>query len=92
MPTIINATEANRTLSSILSKVHYCGESFEVRRGAKIIAKIIPVDKENKGISAKELNELCRNLPQLDKDDIDDFEQNIKEMRAKSQTETTLWE
>lgn len=92
MSTIINATEANRTLSSILSKVHYFGESFEIRRGTKIIAKITPVDKENRGISAKELNELCQSLPQLDKDDIDDFAKTIKEIRASSQARTTLWE
>jgi hypothetical protein len=89
---IISATEANRTLSHILNEVHYKKESFEIKRGSKIIAKIVPVEDEKKGMSADELNYLCSHLPKLEKDDAVLFERMIKEIRSQAKIGESSWE
>ena len=39
----INATEAARRFSDILSRVSYQGASFEIVRGNKVVARVLPV-------------------------------------------------
>ena len=39
---VVSATEASRNLSEILNKVHYQGQSFEVKRGKEVIARKLP--------------------------------------------------
>ena len=39
---MISATEMSRSLSDVLSKVYYQGQSFEIKRGKEVIAKLIP--------------------------------------------------
>ena len=40
---VISATEASRAFSDILSRVAYSGESFLIKKGNRIMARITPV-------------------------------------------------
>lgn len=59
---IISATEASRTLSVILNRVHYQGEHYEIKRGKDIIAQIIPVAHKKMPMKVKALNEFFKNF------------------------------
>ncbi len=53
---IVSATEASRTLSNILNKVHYQGEHYEIKQGKNIIAQIIPVAYKKASMKVNKLN------------------------------------
>jgi antitoxin (DNA-binding transcriptional repressor) of toxin-antitoxin stability system len=42
MESKISATEAARTLSELLSRVRYRGESFVIERGGEAVCRIVP--------------------------------------------------
>ena len=43
-PEIITATEASRSFSELLHRVCYGGESFTVKKGNRLMARIVPVE------------------------------------------------
>ena len=79
MSKIITATEATRQFSDLLNKVYYQHQSFDIKRGKEVIARIVPVAPAVMPI--KDLNAFFKNLPALDKEDQKDFENLIKELR-----------
>lgn len=42
---IITATEASRAFSDILHRVSYSGESFTIKKGQRLMARIVPVEE-----------------------------------------------
>jgi antitoxin (DNA-binding transcriptional repressor) of toxin-antitoxin stability system len=42
---IITATEASRSFSDVLHRVCYKGESFVIKKGNRMMARIVPVDE-----------------------------------------------
>lgn len=82
-PHVITVTEARRSLSTILNKIHYQGESYEIRRGKEIIAKIIPAVSKKTGLKIGELKALFKRLPQLDSKDQELFEKDVEQTRLK---------
>lgn len=77
---VITATEANRHLSDILGKVQYQQQSFNIKRGKEIIAKLIPATSA--GIPISELNDFVKCLPPLTNEDRSGMEQILKELRS----------
>jgi antitoxin (DNA-binding transcriptional repressor) of toxin-antitoxin stability system len=55
MTTEISATEAARRLGDLLARVRYRGETFLIRRGRMIVARLGPLAPS--GISGRELRE-----------------------------------
>jgi antitoxin (DNA-binding transcriptional repressor) of toxin-antitoxin stability system len=88
---IISATEAGRSLSSILNKVHYRGESYEIKRGKEIIAKIIPVEHKRSGFKIEQLNEFFKNLPALEEAELACFEKDLQKIRRQVKPEKDPW-
>lgn len=88
----ITATEAMRTFSDLLSKVHYQGKTFEIKRGREIIATIGPAYPLSKGIPISELNTFFENLPSLEKDDVKLFEKTLHDIRKKSKSVDNPWD
>jgi antitoxin (DNA-binding transcriptional repressor) of toxin-antitoxin stability system len=86
---IISATEANRNLSDILSKVQYQHQSFDIKRGKDIIARLVPATASSMPIS--ELNDLFKRLPALDEEDKVDMERVLSELRA-SNADVDAWD
>lgn len=42
-PVIITATEASRSFSDLLHRVCYGGESFIIKKGQRLMARVVPV-------------------------------------------------
>jgi antitoxin (DNA-binding transcriptional repressor) of toxin-antitoxin stability system len=87
----ITATEASRSFSNILNKVNYQGESYQIKRGKEIIAKIIPVGRKQT-LKIKALNELFKHLPQLNEEDKNDFASDIQTIRSQMEIEDNTWD
>ncbi|MDR0774748.1 MAG: antitoxin [Rickettsia sp.] len=81
MPKVITVTEMVRSFSDIVGQVQYRGETFNIKKGGNIVARIMPVKASNT-IAIKDLNEFFRNGPHLDKDDIDEFEKDINAVKS----------
>ncbi|WP_425362817.1 antitoxin [Candidatus Tisiphia endosymbiont of Hybos culiciformis] len=81
MPKVITVTEAVRSFSDIIGRVHYQRESFDIKKGGNIVARITPA-KISDSIAVKDLNEFFRNGPHLDKDDIEEFAKDINTVKS----------
>lgn len=88
----ISATEASRSLSTILNKVHYQGESYEIKRGKEIIARIIPATSKKIVLKVRELNSLFRHLPKFESEDQQAFENDINQIRVDTKAEPNPWD
>lgn len=82
---ILSKAEANRSFSMILNKVHFQHQSFVIKKGKEIIAKIMPVTPSEKFFKVNKLNELFKRIPSLEKEDSKAFEKSIKKFRAHMQ-------
>lgn len=74
----ITVTQAARNLSELVNRVARQGASFELTRGGRRIARLVP-PRPPKEVKVAELGALFARLPRLDPDDIDGFEQDIVE-------------
>jgi antitoxin (DNA-binding transcriptional repressor) of toxin-antitoxin stability system len=79
----INVTSAARNLSELLNRVAYQGASFELKRGGKSIARLVPAGPAEQ-VKISDLNDLFARLPRLDEDadafirDTDEIRQNLR--------------
>ena len=52
---VITATEASRSFSEVLHRVCYGGESFIIKKGSRMMARIVPVEVvEEESVAAPE--------------------------------------
>jgi hypothetical protein len=65
LPVSVTATEFTRGISDYLSQVQYTGQVFDISRGKKVIARVIP-GNEGRGMNAKQVQTLLNGLPPLD--------------------------
>ena len=86
----INVTQAARNLSELLNRVAHQGASFELTRGGKRIARLVPSGPP-KEVKVGDLNALFDRLPRLDSDDVDAFERDIAESDAVLATDRDPW-
>lgn len=86
----INVTTAARNLSELLNRVAYQGASFELTRGGKSIARLVPVGP-TKRLEVSELNDLFARLPSLD-DEADAFARDIDALRRSLPPERDPWD
>lgn len=89
---LVTATDVSRFLSDILNKVYYQGESFDIKRGKEMIARIIPFKKYQKTMSLMDCRDFFKKLPQLDAEDALAFERDLQEIRVQAHTEEHLWD
>ncbi len=86
----INVTKAVRQFSDLLNRVHYNGVSVELERGNKAIARITPI-KNKSSLKVKDLNKFFAALPSL-KEDVENFDKDLKEIREKVPMEYNPWD
>ena len=60
----ITVTEFSRSLSDFLSQVQYQGQSLEIQRGKRVIARVLPA-AASAGFPVDRLDELLAQGPQL---------------------------
>ncbi len=86
----ISVTSAARNLSELLNRVAYQGMSFELKRGGKSIARLVPAVPA-KQLKVSDLNDLFARLPPLE-DDADGFARGIDEIRRDLPVEQDPWD
>lgn len=78
--TIVTVTDMVRSLSDIMGRVHYKHETFNIKKGANIIATLVPA--QNKAtIAIKDLNNFFSRSPRLETTDIENFQNDIGDLR-----------
>ncbi len=85
----ISVTEAARRFSDLLNRVLYQGETFELERSNKVIARLSPASPPSR-VRAADLNELFRRLPKLG-DDGEAFAKDVESTRARLDHEGDPW-
>ena len=65
MEKTINATEAVRKFSEILSSIKYKGDTYKIIRGGKPIAAICPIETNLKTRALGDLREILKRIPRL---------------------------
>ncbi|MBL0941706.1 MAG: hypothetical protein IBJ00_03110 [Alphaproteobacteria bacterium] len=88
---IIRATKAVREFSNLLSKVYYQGESFEIKRGKEVVAKLSPAMPTQK-IHLSELRDFLFSLPALDKEDQTAFIRDTHDIRTTMKVPASKWD
>lgn len=76
----VNVTQAARRLSDLLKRVAYQGASFELTRGGRRIARLVPAGS-SKTVKVSELNAIFARLPKLE-DDAEAFERDIADAQS----------
>lgn len=60
----LTVTEFSRGLSDFLSQVQYQGQSLDIQRGKRVVARVLPAVASN-GFPIDQLDDLLANGPQL---------------------------
>ena len=72
----ISVTDAARNFSEVVNKVFYRGESMELTRSGKVVARLVPaVDVEPP--PGRDVVAAWKALPRLEKDEADAFAKNV---------------
>ena len=92
MSKTLTVTEAARNFSEVINKVFYGGESMELTRGGKVVARLIPaIDAETP--TGRQVAALWKSIPHLSKDEADAFAEEVESVRASlNQTPSSKWE
>jgi len=92
MPKLITVTDMIRSFSDIVGRVYYKGETFDIKKGNNVVARLSPANKKV-SIKVSDLNAFLRASPHLDPEDVSDFENDIKEIRKlKGRERFTKWD
>jgi antitoxin (DNA-binding transcriptional repressor) of toxin-antitoxin stability system len=75
----ITATRAAREFSDLLNRVCHQGVSFEVERGNKVVARLIPVGPAAR-VPVADLNRVLAELPRL-AEDVESFAADLEAVR-----------
>jgi len=86
----VNITQAARTLSDLLNRVAYQGASFELTRGGRSIARLVPTGPP-KRVKVSELNEIFARIPKLG-DDAEAFERDLADVQTAFVLDRDPWE
>ena len=76
----MNVTQAARQFSELLNRVAYQNSSFELERGGRPVARLVPAAPAGR-VTVAGLNDLFATLPPLG-DDSEHFERDVASLRA----------
>jgi antitoxin (DNA-binding transcriptional repressor) of toxin-antitoxin stability system len=86
----VNVMQAARRLSDLLNRVAYQGASFELIRGGRPIARLVPA-RPAKTVKVSELNDIFARIPKLG-DDADAFDRDIADAPSALLPDRDPWE
>ena len=89
--TTLTATVLARNFSTYLNQVCYQGASFEIQRGAEIVARLMPPAPIS-GYPVDKLASLFADLPALSDEDAADFQRDIEKANAQLTPGTDSWD
>ncbi len=81
MPKLITVTDMMRSFSDIVGRVYYKGETFDIKKGTNVVARLSPT-KKKVTLAVSELNEFFKLSPRLNKAEAEDFEKVINEVKS----------
>ena len=81
MPKLITATDMIRSFSDVVSRVYYKGESFDIKKGNNIVARLSPA-KAKAAMDISDLNNFFKSCPHLEANDTEDFKKILDEARS----------
>jgi antitoxin (DNA-binding transcriptional repressor) of toxin-antitoxin stability system len=85
----ISATRAAREFSDLLNRVCYQGAAFEVERGNKVVARLVPAGPAGR-IAVADLNRVFAELPRLG-EDAESFAADVEALRRSLPPEGDPW-
>ena len=85
----ITVTEMARNLSDVLSRVAYHGARFELARGRKVIARLLPAEAPS-AVKVGDLHELFAGAPALG-DEASAFKRDLAEIRRRAAAPPNRW-
>ncbi|MFI4984336.1 MAG: antitoxin [Rickettsiales bacterium] len=88
---IISATEVARSFSDIINKVYYQHQSYDVKKGKSIVARIVPCNYSSK-IEVKDLNSFFANSPKLEDGDGSILIDELEALRTTAKAREIKWE
>ena len=92
MAKTLTVTEAARNFSDVVNRVFYCGESMELTRSGKIVARLVPVNDVT-APTGRQVAEAWKTLPHLTKADANAFAAEIEIGRASlNKLPSSKWE
>ena len=87
----INATEAARNFSEILNRVKYQGQSFEIKRGREIVARIVPAGPP-RSLEIVDLTRFFQSLPPLSESERRSFRKDLRALRRRVPKPRNPWD
>jgi prevent-host-death family protein len=92
MATSLTVTEAARNFSDVVNKVFYRGESMELTRGGKVVARLIPAS-EAEAPTGREVSKAWKIIPHLSPKEADAFAEDLESGRASlNQIPVSRWD
>ncbi len=85
MAKLITVTDLVRSFSDIVGRVYYQRETFDIKKGANIVARLSPA-KATYTVSIKDLNDFFYNTPHLNQSDIKEFDKTISRIKSLKNT------
>lgn len=82
----ITVTEFSRSMSDFLSQVQYQGQSLDIQRGKRVIARVLPAAAAG-GFPLDRLDELLAQGPQLSTAERAAMADDLREQRARLVTQ-----
>lgn len=80
MSDTITVTEAARNFSDVVNRVYYRGESLELIRGGKVVARLVPPVEEG-APTGGELLRAWKTIPHLPPDVAEEFAEDVGNAR-----------
>lgn len=78
-PKKISATDAARSFSDVVARVHYRGEEFVVEKGGEAVCRISPVGQGAAKSTIADLLQLLETMPPID----DGYREIVRELTRK---------
>lgn len=86
----LSVTEFSRGLSDFLSQVQYQGQSLDIQRGKRVVARVLPAVASN-GFPIDQLDDALAKGPQLSAPERLAMAQNVRTVRASLKAKSTPW-
>lgn len=87
---VLTVTEFARGLSNFLSQVQYQGQSLDIQRGKRVVARVLPAVASN-GFPIDQLDDALANGPQLKASEKLAMAEDVRSVRTSLKTKRDSW-
>ena len=88
--TAVTVTEFSRNLSDFLSQVQYQGQSLDIQRGKRVVARVLPAAPSD-GFALDQLDDFLAGGPQLNDSERQTMASDMSSVRARLTTRGDPW-